>query len=65
MIRAGLTFHGLRKSMAKKAADLGFSESYIAGALGNASAASARPYTIEAAREKGARRIFRALEKKR
>ena len=44
-IRTGLTFHGLRKSLAKKAADLGFSENDIAGALGNASAASARPYT--------------------
>jgi hypothetical protein len=64
-IRSGLTFHGLRKSLAKKAADLGFSENDIAGALGNASAASARPYTIEAARERGARRVFKALEKKR
>lgn len=64
-IRANLTFHGLRKSLAKKAADLGFRESDIAGALGNASAASARPYTVEAAREKGARRVFKALEKRR
>jgi hypothetical protein len=28
-------------------------------------APAATPYTIEAAREKGARRVFKALEKKR
>jgi hypothetical protein len=64
-IRAGLTFHGLRKSLGKKAADLGFSENDIAAALGQTNPASARPYTIEAARNKGARRVFKALERKR
>ncbi len=64
-IRPGLTFHGLRKSLGKRAADLGFSENDIAGALGQANPASARPYTIEAARTKGAYRVFKALEKKR
>lgn len=64
-IRPGLTFHGLRKSLGKAAADLGFSENDIAGALGHANPASARPYTIEAARKKGAERVFKALDKKR
>jgi hypothetical protein len=31
-LRTGLTFHGLRKSLGKKAADLGFSENDIAAA---------------------------------
>lgn len=41
-IRPGLTFHGLRKSLGKAAADAGFSENDIAGALGQANTASAR-----------------------
>lgn len=64
-IRPGLTFHGLRKSLGKEAADLGFSENDIAGALGQTNPASARPYTIEAARTKGAARVFRALSKRK
>ena len=64
-LRAGLTFHGLRKSLGKKAADLGFSENDIAAALGQVNPASARPYTIEAARDRGARRVFKALKKRR
>lgn len=64
-IRPGLTFHGLRKSLGKDAADLGFSENDIAGAFGHANPASARPYTLEAARKKGADRVFRALDKNR
>jgi hypothetical protein len=64
-IRPGLTFHGLRKSLGKDAADLGFSENDIAGALGQVNPASARPYTIEAARKQGALRVFKALDKKR
>ncbi len=64
-IRPGLTFHGLRKSLGKDAADLGFSENDIAGALGQSNPASARPYTVEAARKRGADRVFRALDKKR
>jgi integrase len=63
-IRAGLTFHGLRKSLGKRAADAGFSELDIAAALGHSSPASSRPYTVEAARKSGARRVIRALDKK-
>jgi integrase len=64
-IRPGLTFHGLRKSLGKRAADAGFSELDIAAALGHSSPASSRPYTIEAARTSGARRVIRALDKRR
>jgi integrase len=64
-IRAGLTFHGLRKSLGKRAADAGHSELDIAAALGQSNPASSRPYTIEAARDKGARRVFRSLNRKR
>lgn len=64
-IRPGLTFHGLRKSLGKAAADAGFSENDIAGALGHTNPASSRPYTIEAARKKGADRVFKALSKRR
>jgi len=64
-IRTGLTFHGLRKSLGKRAADMGMSENDIAGALGQTNPASSRPYTIEAARTQGARRVFKALAKKR
>jgi hypothetical protein len=64
-IRPGLTFHGLRKSLGKAAADAGFSENDIAGALGQTNPASARPYTIEAARTKGAARVFKALAKRK
>jgi integrase len=64
-IRPGLTSHGLRKSLGKRAADAGFSELDIAAALGHSSPASSRPYTIEAARKSGARRVIRALDKRR
>ena len=64
-IRPGLTFHGLRKSLGKRAADAGFSELDIAAALGHSSPASSRPYTVEAARKSGARRVIQALDKKR
>ena len=64
-IRPGLTFHGLRKSLGKAAADAGFSENDIAGALGQTNPASARTYTVEAARTKGAARVFRALAKRK
>ncbi len=63
-IRPGLTFHGLRKSLGKRAADAGFSELDIAAALGHSSPASSRPYTVEAARKRGARCVIRALDKK-
>lgn len=63
-IRPGLTFHGLRKSLGKAAADAGFSENDIAGARGRTNPASARPYTLEAARTKGADRVFKALAKR-
>lgn len=59
----GLTFHGLRKSLGRAAVDAGMSENDIAGAFGQASPASARPYTIEAARKHGARRVIRALDR--
>lgn len=62
-IRPGLNFHGLRKSLGKRAADAGFSEIDIAAALGHASPASSRPYTVEAARRSGARRVIRALDR--
>jgi len=64
-IRPGLTFHGLRKSLGKAAADAGFSENDIAGALGQTNPASARPYTVEAARTKGAERVLKALAKRK
>lgn len=63
-IRPGLTFHGLRKSLGKRAAEAGFSENDIAATLGHSSPASARPYTIEAARSTGAKRVIRALDRK-
>jgi integrase len=62
-IRPGLTFHGLRKSLGKDAAEAGFSENDIAGALGQTSPASARPYTVEARQRSSAERVIRALEK--
>ncbi len=62
-IRPGLTFHGLRKSLGKRAADAGFSELDIAAALGHSSPASSRPYTVEAARKSGARRVIKALDR--
>jgi integrase len=64
-IRPSLTFHGLRKSLGKRAADAGFSELDIATALGDSHPASSRPYTVEAARKSGARRVIQALDKKR
>lgn len=64
-LRPGLTFHGLRKSLGKAAADAGFSENDIAGALGQANPASARVYTQEAARNQGALRVFKALSKRK
>ena len=64
-IGPGLTFHGLRKSLAKRAADAGFSELDIAAALGHANPATSRPYTIEAARKRGARRVIQGLDKRR
>jgi integrase len=65
LIRPGLTFHGLRKSLGKRAADAGFSENDIAATLGHSSPASARPYTVEAARTTGAKRVIRALDRKK
>ncbi|WP_395711151.1 hypothetical protein [Reyranella sp.] len=62
-LRPGRTFHGLRKSLGRDAADLGFSENDIAGALGQTSPASARPYTVEAKQRSAAKRVMRALEK--
>lgn len=63
-IRAGLTFHGLRKSLGKRAADAGMSENDIAAALGHSNPASARVYTAEAAQRSGAKRVIRALDRK-
>jgi integrase len=63
LVRPGLTFHGLRKSLGKDAADLGFSENDIAGALGQTSPASARPYTVEHGQREAAEKVIRALEK--
>ncbi|MBL8582818.1 MAG: tyrosine-type recombinase/integrase [Rhizobiaceae bacterium] len=65
LIRKGLTFHGLRKSLGKAAADLGLSENDIAAALGHRNPASARVYTIEAQQKAGARRVSRAMDKNR
>ena len=64
-IRPSLTFHGLRKSLGKRAADAGFSELDIAATLDDSNPASSRPYTVEAARKSGARRVIQALDKKR
>lgn len=64
LIRPGLTFHGLRKSLGKDAAELGFSENDIAGALGQANPASARPYTVEARQRAAAKKVIRALERR-
>jgi hypothetical protein len=44
---------------------LGMSENDIAGALGHTNPASARPYTLKAARKQGALRVFKALNKNR
>lgn len=63
-LRPGRTFHGLRKSLGKAAAEAGFSENDIAGALGQTSPASARPYTIEARQREAARKVTRALDRK-
>jgi hypothetical protein len=52
-IRAGLTFHGLRKSLGKKAADLGFSENDIAAALGIYRLMRAGYFEAKAARSAG------------
>jgi hypothetical protein len=49
----------------KRAADAGFSENDIAAALGQANPASARPYTIEGSRTQGAKRVIRALDRKK
>lgn len=64
VVRAGLTFHGLRKSLGKRAADAGMSENDIAAALGHSNPASARVYTTEAAQRSGAERVIRALDRK-
>lgn len=64
-IRQGLTFHGLRKSLGKRAADQGHSELDIAAAMGHANPASSRVYTVEAARKQGSRRVFKSLNRKR
>lgn len=64
-LRAGLTFHGLRKSLGKRAADLGHGELAIAAALGHANPASSRPYTVEAERRRGAHKVFKSLERRR
>jgi integrase len=63
-VAPGRTFHGLRKSLGKDAAELGFSENDIAGALGHTNPASARPYTIEARQRHAAERVMRALERR-
>lgn len=63
-LRPGLTFHGLRKSLGRDAAELGFSENDIAGALGQLNPASARPYTQEARQKQAARRVLKALERR-
>ena len=60
-IRPSLAFHGLPKSLGKAAADAGFGENEIAGALGQTNPASSRPYTLEATRTKGADRVFNAM----
>ncbi|MBU8875747.1 site-specific integrase [Reyranella sp. MMS21-HV4-11] len=63
--RPGLTFHSLRKSLGKAAADAGFRENDIACALGQANPASVRIYTQEAARSQGAWRVFKTLSKRK
>ena len=64
-IRPGLTFHGLRKSLGKAAADAGFSENDIAGALGQANPASARVYAQNAGRNQGGPHVFKGLSKRK
>lgn len=64
LIRPGLTFHGLRKSLGRDAAGLGFSENDIAGALGQTNPASARTYTVEHRQREAARKVIRALERR-
>lgn len=63
-VRHGLTFHGIRKSLGKDAADEGFSENDIAGALGQLNPASARPYTVERNQRDASERVMKALERK-
>jgi integrase len=62
-LRPGRTFHGLRKSMGRDAAELGFSAIDIAGALGQTHASSAQPYVIEAEQKRAAKRVLKALER--
>lgn len=64
-IRDGLTFHGLRKSLGKRAADAGHSELAIAAAMGHSNPASSRVYTIEANRRRGSKQVFKSLNRKR
>lgn len=64
LLRPRRTFHGLRKSLGKDLAEAGFSENDIAGALGQANPASARPYTIEAQQKAAAKRTIKALERR-
>lgn len=64
LIRAGLTFHGLRKSLGTDLANLGMSENDIAGALGQANPASARPYTVEHKQREAARKATKLLERR-
>lgn len=62
-LRHDRTFHGLRKSMGRDAAELGFSAIEIAGALGQTHASSAAPYVIEAEQKRSAKRVMKALER--
>jgi integrase len=63
-ISLGLTFHRLRKSLGRDAAEAGFSENDIAGVLGQTSPTCGRPYTVEAQQRRAAERVMRALERK-
>jgi integrase len=64
LIRKGLTFHGLRKSLGRDLAAAGMSENDIAGALGHANPASARPYTAEHKQREAARKATKLLERR-
>lgn len=64
LLRADRTFHGLRKTLGRDAADLGFDEKAIAGALGQTSPASARVYTAEASQRAAAKKIIKTLERR-
>ena len=63
VVAPGLTFHGLRHSVANDLAELGFDNRTIADMLGQKSEAMAAHYSRRADREKKLSGVVRRLEK--